>query len=137
MNPELQDRRIEAAFRASGDEGELTDLLVIGYSQGEVLAEQLVERYPKRYTRAVLMGAPSVPSLPRLRTLRGAVMVSGELDAKDLMKEGARRLEKAGIPSTYFEMPHARRAQIVEGERVMEDVLGWLEKNRANPPVPS
>lgn len=128
-DPELQNRRIEAAFRAVGVEGELKDLLVIGYSQGEILAEHLVERFPERYTRAVLIGAPAVPPVSRLRGLRGAVMMSGELDAKELMREGAKRLLAVGVPTTYVEMPRARHAQITEGERTMEDVFAWLETN--------
>jgi pimeloyl-ACP methyl ester carboxylesterase len=128
-DPVLQDRRIEAAFRAAGDDGELSELVVIGYSQGEYLAEKLLERFPKRYTRAVLMGAPSVPSVQRLRGLRGAVMISGELDSRDLMKQGARLLQSVGVPAIYMEMPGARHAQIVDGERVMEDALSWLTAN--------
>jgi pimeloyl-ACP methyl ester carboxylesterase len=127
VDPVLQDRRIEAAFRAAGDAGPLEDMVVIGYSQGEVLAEQLAERFPSRYTRAVLMGAPAVPSVTRLRRLRACVMVSGERDARDLMKEGARRLQAAGVPSTYVEMPRALHNQMIEGERTMEEVFGWLD----------
>jgi pimeloyl-ACP methyl ester carboxylesterase len=133
-DPESQDHRLEAAFRAAGDPGDLVDLIVIGYSQGETLAERLVERYPRRYTRAVLMGAPSPPSVARLRSLRGAVMMSGEWDAKDFMKGGALLLSAAGVPATYIEMPHARHAQITEGERVMDEAFSWLDAHeRASP----
>lgn len=129
VDAERQNGRIAAAFRAAGDQAPLADVTIIGYSQGEYLAELLVERFPDRYTRAVLMGAPHTPAVGRLHKLRAAVMVSGELDDRELMKEGARRLETAGVPTTYLEMPGAPHGAIVEGERIMDQALAWLESH--------
>ena len=51
------------------------------------------------------------------------------LDAKEVMKQGTRLLQSAGIPATYIEMPGARHSQITEGERVMEQAFAWLATN--------
>jgi pimeloyl-ACP methyl ester carboxylesterase len=127
LDADKQHNRIAAAFRAAGDDAPLGEVTLIGYSQGEYLAEMLIERFPERYTRAVLMGAPHTPAVGRLHKLRSAVMVSGELDNKELMKEGARRLDAVGVPTTYVEMPGAPHGAIIDGERTMEAALAWLD----------
>ncbi|KYF67152.1 hypothetical protein BE15_31270 [Sorangium cellulosum] len=126
-DPEEQDGRIRAALAACG--GEAEDLVVIGYSQGAYIAERLAERWPDRYSRLVLLGAPTTPSAARLRGIRGAVMISGELDAKYRMKEGAGGLMAAKIPAVYREMPGARHGEMPDAERVMDEALDWLDAN--------
>ncbi|WP_437960175.1 hypothetical protein WME76_11420 [Sorangium sp. So ce119] len=126
-NPEEQDGRIRAALAACG--GEAEDLVVIGYSQGAYIAERLAERWPDRYSRLVLLGAPTTPSAARLRGIRGAVMISGEFDAKYRMKEGAGGLMAAKIPAVYREMPGAQHGAMPDAERVMDEALDWLDAN--------
>ncbi|WP_437819087.1 alpha/beta hydrolase [Sorangium sp. So ce1078] len=126
-DPEEQDARIRTALSACG--GEAEDLVVIGYSQGAYVAERLAERWPERYSRLVLLGAPTTPSAARLRDIRGAVMISGEFDAKYRMKEGAGGLLAAKIPAIYREMPGARHGEMPEAERLMDDALDWLDAN--------
>jgi hypothetical protein len=79
----------------------------------------------------VLIGAPSAPSVDRLRRLRGVVLLAGEGDAgaRALMKPAVPRLSAAGVPATYMEMPGAPHASMADGERVMEEVFSWLETN--------
>lgn len=122
-----QDGRIRNALAACG--GEAEDLVVIGYSQGAYLAERLAERWPERYSRLVLLGAPTTPSAARLRGIRGAVMISGELDATYRMKEGASGLLAAKIPAVYREMPGAHHGALPDAERVMDEALDWLDAN--------
>ncbi|WP_437580450.1 alpha/beta hydrolase [Sorangium sp. So ce887] len=129
-DPEAQDRRIRNALAACG--GEAEDLVVIGYSQGAYIAERLAERWPERYARLVLLGAPTTPSAARLRDIRGAVMISGELDARYRMKEGAGGLMAAKIPAVYREMPGARHGEMPDAERVMDEALDWLDALDAN-----
>ncbi|WP_437970913.1 hypothetical protein WMF04_17235 [Sorangium sp. So ce260] len=126
-DPEEQDARIRKALGACG--GEAEDLVVIGYSQGAYVAERLAERWPERYSRLVLLGAPTTPSAARLRDIRGAVMISGEFDAKYRMKEGAGGLLAAKIPAIYREMPGAHHGEMPEAERLMDDALDWLDAN--------
>lgn len=124
---EPTDARIREALAAVG--GEARDLTLIGYSQGAYVAERLAARWPDRYARVVLLGAPTTPLLSRLRDVRGAVMISGEFDAKYRMKDGARTLAAAGIPATYLEMPDAHHGQMTEAERIMDEALDWLDAN--------
>lgn len=124
---EEQDGRIRSALAAC--DGEAEDLVVIGYSQGANLAERLAQRWPERYSRLVLLGAPTTPSAARLRGIRGAVMISGEFDAKYRMKEGASGLMAAKIPAVYREMPGAQHGAMPDAERVMDEALDWLDAN--------
>ncbi|AKT37562.1 alpha/beta hydrolase [Chondromyces crocatus] len=127
-----QDARIQAALATCG--GKAEDLVLAGYSQGAYVAERLAERWPERYTRLVLIGAPTTPSAARLRKLRGAVLVSGEHDAKYRMKDGTKALEAAKVPAMYLEMPGAGHGQMTEAERTMDEALTWLDEHaRAAP----
>ncbi len=125
------DRRIEEAFRAAGrplEPGE--EVVAMGYSQGATRAEALAARFPGRYTRVVLMGGPTAPSVARLRGVKSAVMMAGERDRQDLMKAGARALTAAGVPATYIAFPGAAHgsmgSQPGDAERVMEQAFAWL-----------
>jgi pimeloyl-ACP methyl ester carboxylesterase len=135
--PAKVDERIEAAFRALGDQTELRDLIVIGYSSGGTFAELLVMRNPERYTRAILIANPRRPAFYRLKSLRAAVMMAGQRDRHDLMKGGDRDLKSRGIPSTFMVLPGATHGEMGnDAERVMAEALRWLKQNErpgANP----
>jgi pimeloyl-ACP methyl ester carboxylesterase len=134
-NPAKQDERIRDAFAAvCGSDAEADDLVLMGYSQGAYIAERMAEQFPSRYSRVVLIGAPTTPSAARLRHVRGAVMISGEFDAKYRMKEGAQDLISARIPAAYMEMPGAYHGQMSDAERIMGDALDWLDDNALPPP---
>lgn len=125
--PEELDARIEAAFRAAGYQGPLEDLTVIGYSSGAVLSTMLAHKYPRRYAYVILIGGPQKPTEWRLRNTRSTVMMAGSRDRQDLMKDGARDLDAAGIPSKFMILPGAQHGQMgSESERVMGEALDWL-----------
>lgn len=133
--PAKVDARIEAAFRAIGDESALLDLIVIGYSSGGTYAELLAMRSPDRYTRAVLIANPREPQFHRLKGLRAAVMMAGERDRHDLMKAGNRVLRARGIPSTFMVLPGATHGEMgSQAERVMGDALDWLLRHQKKLP---
>jgi pimeloyl-ACP methyl ester carboxylesterase len=122
--------RIEAATTAAGlttipSEG----LTLVGYSQGAALAEQLVQRWPSRYTRIVLIGAPTDPSEKKLATARAVVTMSCSRDVPWKMKEGTRRLVRAGVPSTYLEMPNCTHGNITEGDATFDAAFTFLHNN--------
>ena len=127
MDPAVIDARIIAAFRASGDQAAAdAEIAVIGLSQGATRAEMLVERFPARYTRAVFVGAPRAPSAARVKTLERAVTMAGEHEGPWMMKRSADVLGQAGVPATFVLIPGAQHAQLVEGERVMDEALDFL-----------
>jgi pimeloyl-ACP methyl ester carboxylesterase len=120
--------RVVAALGAAGLAAP-RDAIAFGYSQGALLAEGLCARCPAAYSRAVLIGAPRAPSPASFRRARGAVMMAGQFDAKQVMKDGARALAAAGVPSTYIEIAGARHGPMGDGERVMGAAFAWLEAN--------
>jgi predicted esterase len=122
--------RIESGFRALGVDA-LEDVLVIGYSQGATRAEQLARKWPERYTRLILMGAPQATSARGLERLRGAVMMAGERDRKDLMKTGTRALTAAGVPAVFQIIPEATHGAMGPvPEKTMGEALDWLWSNQ-------
>lgn len=121
------DARIVATFRSLGSEEPIEDVVLIGYSQGASRAEQLARKWPKRYTRLILMAAPTVVSPIGLSSIRGAVMMAGERDRQDLMRSGARILAAAGIPSTFMIIPEATHGAMgPTPEKTMGEALDWL-----------
>lgn len=129
-DPVRQNERVERAFSAaSGPDGPCrtgNDLVLIGYSQGAYLAERMAALFPRRYPRVVLLGAPTTPSPAFLGASLGAVLISGEHDATYRMKDGARALAGAGVPSLYLEMPGARHGEMRDAERIMGEAFAWL-----------
>lgn len=128
--------RIQAAVAAAGlatipREG----LTLVGYSQGAALAEQLVQRWPSLYARIVLMGAPTDPSTAKLAEARAIVTMSCSRDVPARMKEATNRFVRAGIPSTYLEMPGCSHGNITEGDKTFDAAFTWLAAN-ARAPMP-
>ena len=129
--------RIEAATTAAGltaipREG----LTLVGYSQGAALAEQLVQRWPSRYARIVLIGAPTDPSATKLAEARGHRDDVVRARRPWKMKEATRRFVRAGIPSTYLEMPDCTHGNITEGDTTFDAAFTFLRDN-ARPPAAS
>lgn len=126
---EATDRRIEAAFRATGL-GEPRNVVVIGYSQGAERALRLVARWPEKYASAVLIASPVVPSPRDLARAHAVVLMAGTYDASlGAMKGAVAPLRKASIAAMFVEIPGARHGQMgLEPERSMEVALDFVER---------
>jgi alpha-beta hydrolase superfamily lysophospholipase len=120
----LTDARIAAAWRAAGDERPVEDLLLIGYSQGASIAEALVAKWPKKYTRLVSIGAPRTPAV---RDARALVTMSGSLDNVETMRAGAEFATNAGVPATFILIPGARHGQMGDAEKLMKEALAFVD----------
>jgi len=124
---EALDARIVATFRRLGHAEPIDDIVVIGYSQGAMRAEDLARRWPQRYTRLVLIASPRVASARGLDLVRSTVMMAGERDRQDLMKQSAKVLVRAGIPSTFIVLPQATHGAMgATPEKTMGEALDWL-----------
>jgi pimeloyl-ACP methyl ester carboxylesterase len=124
------DARIISAFRALGQKDPIDDIVAMGYSQGATRAEALARKYPERYTRLILMGAPNTVRTAGLRALRGAVMMAGEHDRQDRMKAGVRALTSIGEPCTFMQIPEATHGAMGRTpEETMGEALEWLFKH--------
>lgn len=138
-DPMKQHERIKAALRAAGleripEEG----ITIVGYSQGATIAEKLAFAHPERYTRVVLIGAPTDPSVKSLAKARAVVTSACSLDVTFRMKSAAKKLEANGVPSLYVEMPGCTHGNVAEGERTFDTAFRFLAENelpRATPDV--
>jgi pimeloyl-ACP methyl ester carboxylesterase len=125
-----------APAAADGGAAPADGITLIGYSQGASIAEQLAERWPARYTRLVLIGAPRDITASHLRTSRALATMSCSRDVPGRMREGAQRVAALGVPATYFEMPGCTHGNLAEGNRIFGDVFVWLEGRGNGPPSP-
>jgi pimeloyl-ACP methyl ester carboxylesterase len=128
-DPVRQDARLRAAMAAAGVAEMPDGLTLVGYSAGAGIGELMVQRWPKRYARVVLIGAPSDPSPVRLSAAQAVVTMSCSRDVPGRMRDAARRIIMAGVPATYLEMPGCTHGNIADGERVFETAFEWLTEN--------
>jgi pimeloyl-ACP methyl ester carboxylesterase len=115
------DRRITAAFEAAGF-GAPQGAVIIGYSQGAERAEQLVARWPERYSRVVLMASPIAPSPKRLAKAKAVVTMAGTFDiSRARMKAAVGPLTRAEVPALFVELPNARHGGMGDEPEVSMD----------------
>lgn len=119
--------RIEKALGAAGASAIPPEgITLVGYSQGAALGEQLASRWPARYTRLVVIGAPTDPSPASFARSRGVVMMSCARDVPTRMRDASKKLARTGVPSTYVEMPGCTHGNLTEGDRVFEEAFDFL-----------
>ena len=124
---EALDARIVDTFRRLGEADPIDDIVVIGYSQGAMRAEDLARLRPERYTRLVLIASPRVSSARGFDLVRSTVMMAGGRDRQDLMKQSTKVLARAGIPSTFIVLPQATHGAMGSTpEKTMGEALDWL-----------
>lgn len=125
------DRRIDAAFVAAGRPAP-EEVLVIGYSQGAERAQRLMERWPEKYTRGILIASPVTPSPPTLRKASAILLMAGSFDISQARMRGAvAPLVKAGIPAGYMVLPHAHHGEFGDTpEETMRAALDFVDDPR-------
>lgn len=131
-DPARQNARLEAALAAAGVSPMPDGLTLVGYSAGADIGELMVRRWPKRYTRVVLIGAPSDPKPQLVASAQAVVTMSCSRDVPGRMRDGARHIAAAGIPATYLEMPGCTHGNIADGEHVFGEAFDWLAANARN-----
>ena len=132
-DPNHEEPRILAALAAAGAPVDPPDVVLVGYSLGATLIENLVKKSPERYSRVVLIGSPRDPRLDRLRKATAVATMSCSLDVPGRMKGAVRMLENAGVASRYFEMPGCTHGNLAEADRVFAAAIGWART--AEPPA--
>lgn len=109
-------------------------ITLVGYSQGSARAEALVNMFPGRYKRAVLVAGPREHNPKSFQDALGIAIVAGEKDLKTHLSESAAKAQKAGVRAKYFELPGARHGEYgPEAVKVMGEALAWVF---APPPAP-
>jgi pimeloyl-ACP methyl ester carboxylesterase len=120
--------RIEKALAAAGVDPFPTEgVTLVGYSQGAALGEQLAARWPSRYPRLVVIGAPTEPNAANFAKTKGVVTMSCSLDVPARMRDASKRIKKAGVPSTYLEMPKCHHGHVADAERVFDEAFSFFE----------
>jgi predicted esterase len=127
VDPDAIDRRIAKALAAVGAtrDAPFEEIVLMGYSEGATRVEFLARRFPSRYPRVLLAGAPRAPKSP-IRDVRTAI-VAGALDRRAYLEEATADLAKRGADIAIFVLPGAHHGEYGdEAERVMSEALGWL-----------
>jgi pimeloyl-ACP methyl ester carboxylesterase len=124
-----QHARVEAALAAAGSRDAAAGITIVGYSQGAALAEQMAARWPGRYARVVLIGAPTDPSPRSFARARALVTMSCDRDVPARMRQAALAAARAGVPARYFEMRGCSHGNVTDGEETFGAVFEWLRTN--------
>jgi pimeloyl-ACP methyl ester carboxylesterase len=101
------DARILRTFQLLVEPDDAAEITIIGMSQGATRAVDLARKWTERYTRLISMDAPTALRPGELRALKAAVMMAGERDRKDLMRQSERALRSTGVPVTFVLIPEA------------------------------
>jgi len=121
------DARIVQTFAALLPADDAAEVAIMGMSQGADRAVALATRFPHRYTRLISMDAPTALKPGQLRSLRAAVMMAGERDRQDLMRQSAQALKASGVPVTFLVIPQAGHGAMgPTPEETMGAALDWL-----------
>jgi pimeloyl-ACP methyl ester carboxylesterase len=122
------DARIVETFRALGHPEPIDDIVIIGMSQGATRAVELAKKWPERYTRLISMDAPTALRPGELKSLKAAVMMAGERDRQDLMRQSERALQRSGVPVTFLLIPQATHGAMgPTPELTMGKALSFLD----------
>ena len=120
-------RAIEAVQQELGIEIDGSRRIVIGYSQGSLRAEGLATRFPDRYPRAVLIGGPRAPRETSLGKSEAVLIMVGDHDAREHLREATHKLEKRGKRVRYLELKDARHGEYgSEAGPTMQQGFEWL-----------
>lgn len=121
------DKRIDRALAAAGLAPTPGTVALVGYSQGGTRALELAARFPDKYQRLAVIGAPREATMRDVRKAKRVAVMAGEHDAPKWRRSQAEALKRAGLTARYYELPGAEHAAMgPESERVMAEVLDFL-----------
>ncbi len=119
--------------RVDDDEGRT----LIGFSLGAFVAADIAHRDAGRWSELVLIGAKVSTNATRLEKngIGRVLLASGDYDmARPHMVAEARRLRRAGMPSTFMTLGPVGHRFAEDMDRWTEAALGWLRS--AGPEAP-
>ncbi|MEZ4226154.1 MAG: alpha/beta hydrolase [Polyangiaceae bacterium] len=125
------DYRIRKAIRSSSAALERSldaeSIVLVGYSEGALRAEQLAWLFPRRYSRTVLMSGPSAPAYEHLARTERVAIVRGQREYSKSYRNAAGHLTRAGLAAQYFELPGAAHGEFgPDAARVVADIFDFL-----------
>jgi predicted esterase len=123
-------RAIAAVHETLGIEIDPSRRIVIGYSQGSLRAEALATKFPERYPRAVLIGGPRGPRETSLKDSEAVLIMVGDHDQREHLRNAAEKIEKRGGRVRYLELKGARHGEYgSEAGPTMQLGFEWLIGN--------
>lgn len=123
------ERALELVKEQRGGQLDARVLTLVGYSQGSGRAELLASRSPERYRHVVLGGHPGPVFVPHFQPPQRVAFLGGDQEKTDDMRASDLALQAAGVDSRFFLLPHSYHGTYgPEGQRVMSEVLQWLER---------
>lgn len=131
------DRAIDAVDKLRSDLVDSTEpakldrsqVVLIGYSQGAHRVESMAHRFHERFPRVVIIAPAREPDAAKLNVSERVLLIAGEKDAKKHIRDAHDKLEKAGRPVKYLELPEARHGEYgPQAQEVMAQGLDWLYK---------
>ena len=104
-----------------------TEILLFGSSQGADRAVALARKFPRKYTRLVLLSGPTEVAPKGLEQLQGAALFVGEMESDWAMKRTAKRWQEAGIRAHFHVIKNAGHADFYgRGNPLMRDAFDFL-----------
>jgi predicted esterase len=129
--------RIEQMFPGALDDA--TGRTLVGFSLGSFAAVDIAHKGGGKWKYVVLLGAKIEPNA-RLLERAGVSRVllgSGDFDMmKWHMVEQSRRLDRAGMPSTYMSMGRVGHWFAPDMDAWMSGALAWLHAGESNSEIP-
>lgn len=120
------DRRIQDAL-AIDPRLDPRSVVLVGAGLGAARVELLAKERPDRYQRFVLVGGAAAPSVTTFRRARAVATVAGDDEPLVPMQDGSRVLDRAGISSHHWTIPHATHGEYgTEGPRMMRDAIDFV-----------
>ncbi len=130
-DPTYLDYRIKKAIRSVSSVLERSldeeDVVLVGYSQGAERAEDLGWLFSGRYSRIALMSGPSAPHADKTAKLDALAIVRGGKEYQKTYREAAIHIDRAGIPTRFFQLPGAVHGEFGrDAPRVMNELFEHL-----------
>ncbi|MCA9592160.1 MAG: hypothetical protein KC776_02590 [Myxococcales bacterium] len=124
-------QRIDAALSrvrdARGGLLDVTQVVLIGYSQGAIRAEALAKHYPERFPWVLLGGVPVTPNADSFTSTRSVALLGGQREGLGHLVAGREALEKAGRRVKSFVLPSAGHGEFgPDADRVLGEAFDWL-----------
>jgi predicted esterase len=124
-------KALDAVETARGAPLDKAHLVAIGYSAGALRAEWLATKFPDRYQRVILIGAPRPPRAGNLTKTDKILIMAGQFDLWMPLADATKDLMKTGRPARFIEIPGARHGDYgPKAEETMTEAFRWvLEDN--------
>jgi predicted esterase len=131
MDPVALDARIKTAIEAVRTQAHVEldphDPILIGESMGASRAVMLANKFPDRYQRLVLVGAPEAPSPTALSKAKAVSVLVGEKEQQAVFEKSKKVLSSQNANARFWVLPGAVHGDYgKDGARIMSDAVAFV-----------